>query len=47
MPPSVALAIGAVRLPLFFADVDRHALKLVGIHELGRYPACRIIPRAG
>jgi len=28
-------AIGAARVPLFFADVDMHELKVAGIHELG------------
>ncbi len=33
--PASLFAIGAVRVPLFFADVDMHALELVAVHALG------------
>ncbi len=33
--PAALFAIGAVRVPQFFADVDMHELKLHDVHELG------------
>jgi hypothetical protein len=33
--PSALFAVGAVRVPRFFADVDMHEVKVLDVHELG------------
>ncbi len=32
---SALFAVGAVRVPRFFVDVDMHQLKVLDVHELG------------
>jgi len=33
--PAAVFAVGAIRVPRFFADVDMHELKVLDVHELG------------
>jgi hypothetical protein len=42
--PSSLFAIGAVRVPQFFVDVDLHSLTLLGVHPLGPGTGWGLVP---